>query len=92
MEDGAIQVDVSRQEIMDEMRAERAGSAPEEQPKEQAIEDHPEEQAVEEQPEIEEQPTEEEGIDFYTPDGRTIRVPKSARYKAKLDGRSRGRH
>ena len=28
MEDGAIQVDVSRQEIMEEMRAERAGSAP----------------------------------------------------------------
>lgn len=80
MEDDAIQVDVSRQEIMEEMMAERAGTAPEpEQPTE--------EQAVEEQPEAEEQPAEEEeGIDFYTPDGRTIRVPKSARYKAKLDG------
>jgi hypothetical protein len=80
MEDDAIQVDVSRQEIMEEMMAERAGTAPEpEQPTE--------EQEVEEQPEAEEQPAEEEeGIDFYTPDGRTIRVPKSARYKAKLDG------
>ena len=79
MEDDAIQVDVSRQEIMEEMMAERAGTAPEpEQPTE--------EQEVEEQPKTEEQPVEEEGIDFYTPDGRTIRVPKSARYKAKLDG------
>lgn len=80
MEDDAIQVDVSRQEIMEEMMAERAGTAPEpEQPTE--------EQEVEEQPKTEEQPAEEEeGIDFYTPDGRTIRVPKSARYKAKLDG------
>lgn len=80
MEDDAIQVDVSRQEIMEEMMAERAGTAPEpERPTE--------EQEVEEQPEAEEQPAEEEeGIDFYTPDGRTIRVPKSARYKAKLDG------
>lgn len=80
MEDDAIQVDVSRQEIMEEMMAERAGTAPEpEQPTE--------EQEVEKQPEAEEQPAEEEeGIDFYTPDGRTIRVPKSARYKAKLDG------
>lgn len=80
MEDDAIQVDVSRQEIMEEMMAERAGTAPEpEQPTE--------EQEVEEQPGAEEQPDEEEeGIDFYTPDGRTIRVPKSARYKAKLDG------
>jgi hypothetical protein len=80
MEDDAIQVDVSRQEIMEEMMAERAGTAPEpEQPTE--------EQEVEEQPEAEEQPAEEEeGIDFYTQDGRTIRVPKSARYKAKLDG------
>ena len=80
MEDDAIQVDVSRQEIMEEMMAERAGTAPE-------PEQLTEEQEVEEQPEAEEQPAEEEeGIDFYTPDGRTIRVPKSARYKAKLDG------
>ena len=85
MEDDAIQVDVSRQEIMEEMRAERAGSAP--GPEEQ-IEEVGEQPEVEKQPdeEVDEQPAEEEGIDFYTPDGRTIRVPKSARYKAKLDG------
>ena len=50
MEDDAIQVDVSRQEIMEEMRAERAGSAP--GPEEQVEE-------VEEQPEVEKQPDEE---------------------------------
>ena len=85
MEDDAIQGDVSRQEIMEEMRAERAGSAPGPEAQVEEVEEQPE---VEKQPaeEVDEQPAEEEGIDFYTPDGRTIRVPKSARYKAKLDG------
>ena len=84
MEDDAIQTDVSRQEIMEEMRADRAGTGEVEVPAEQQDVESPE-TVVDDDP-VEEQPPEEDGFEFYTPDGKVIRVPKSARYKAKLDG------
>ena len=84
MEDDAIQTDVSRQDIMEEMRADRAGTGEVEVPAEQQDVESPE-TVVDDDP-VEEQPPEEDGFEFYTPDGKVIRVPKSARYKAKLDG------